>query len=491
MPEVASRPRTGFATLDQGEARRTPMTLAGVTVLPDPTGGPMINRWNLMDSERSPAHLFRQIDQAYVTDSYAHQGVDKYVELTFIRGYRLDCQTDEPVQYLRRRFQLMGIMTRKPWKVLIADVLNDAVKYHNVYLIARRGRLRIPIPGVPETGALGQTNPILGYYRADPSRMWPDYSPDGKRLVGYRYRQPSGGETYFKAENVLHFALNVQAGHTLGSPHLGPVLDDIREYRRCEEYVIRLLYKHLNPLLHHKVTEKTAGFGASQGDVNAAAAAHAFIAPDGMIVTPPNHEIVMIGAESRALRGEGYLALLKQRVFTGLGVSQVAMGEGAGHTAGSADAQTAAMHNKAHFIQEILAELLTEFVLYELLMEGGYDPLDPQDEVHWVWNDFEIETRIKIENNAVQLFTNDGITRTEMREMIGKRPMTEEQAADTHAQLVTIQVAEAEAKAAAQYAPPPAAAGGSKPSGAAKQAASKARPSNQHGTRSAPKVRPK
>jgi hypothetical protein len=45
-------------------------------------------------------------------------------------------------------------------------------------------------------------------------------------------------------------------------------------------------------------------------------------------VPAERHEIKAIGAEGRALRAEGYLSYFKQRIFAGLGVSAIDMGEG-------------------------------------------------------------------------------------------------------------------------------------------------------------------
>lgn len=482
MAETAeNRPRTGFPALDRREAPRSPKTLANVVVVADPTANASLNRMRAWDQERSVGVAFRDIDKAYNVDSYVRQAVDKYTELCTIRGWIYDCETDEPREYIHRRFMLMGIMTRKPFEILVTEVVHDLIKYHNAYLVKKRGRLKQPIPGIPAQGALGNKNPILGYFRADPKRLCAEFSPDGKRLVRWRYTLPTGELTYFGANDVIHFYHLTQVGEVLGNPHLTPVIEDVRAYRQCEEYVLRLLHKHLNPLIHHEVPESTPGWGTSQSEVDSAALSHAAMPPDGMLVTPPNHKITMIGAESNALRGEGYLKMLKLRLFSGLGVSQVAMGEGESSTAGSADAQTATMHAKAKFFQFTLAALFTEFVLYELLLEGGFDPTSPQDRVVWKWEDFEIETRIKIENNEVQKFSNGLTTRTRALRRMGERPFDPEEERDTHVHLVTIPANEAAAAARAAAAP----------DGPSKSAAAKNKPSNQHGQRSAPKVRPK
>jgi hypothetical protein len=247
--------------------------------------------------------------------------------------------------------------------------------------------------------------------------------------------------------------------------------------------VIKLLYKHLNPLLHHKVPDNTGLGVGRQEDVDAAAAAHAVIAPDGLIVTPPGHEITMLGAESHALRGEGYMELLKSRVYAGLGVNQLVMGEGETTTTGSADVMTANMHNRAKLYQRQLGELLTERVLFELMMEGGYDPLNRLDLVTWTWNDIETEAQIARENHTIQKWTNNLLTLSEARREIKKKPLTDQELQETYTYVVTIPEMEAAAEAKARSEPGT--------TGASKQSASRARPSNQHGTRTGPKIRPR
>jgi hypothetical protein len=390
-----------------------------------------------------------------------------------------------------RRFQIMEIMTDKEWNRLVTETVQDYVKYSNALWVKKRMKPPVEVTDLPQKGAMGQTLPVLGYFRVDPKRMKPVLSKSGRQLIGWEFT-PEGGQgkpKRFARADVVHFAFNVQAGKIWGTPSLAPVLDDIRAYRQCEEYVIKLLYKHLNPYFHHKVPDNAQdGFGR-QEDVDAAYAAHSVIAPDGMIITPPGHEITVIGAESHALRGEGYIQQMRERVYAGLGVNQLVMGESDGSSVGSADAMTVTMHNRAKLLQRSLAEALTMRVLYELLLEGGFDPLSLDDVTRWVFDEIETETKIKLENHYNQLYMNHGITETEFRRAVGRKPVQDEQRDEMYLNRVAIPLeqAKAEAKIDAALASP-ASAG---PTGSAAQSASRNNPSNQHGTRGAPKVRPK
>jgi hypothetical protein len=288
---------------------------------------------------------------------------------------------------------------------------------------------------------------------------------------------------------VIHFPFNVQAGQIWGTAPLTPVLEDVRVYRQCEEYVAKLLYKHLNPMLHHEIPDVTGTGMGRQEDVDAAQAAHSIIAPDGFLITPPGHKLQMIGAESRALRGEGYLRLLLARLYAGLGVNPAVMGEADTSSASSADAMTATMHNRAIFYQICLAELFTDLVLTELLMEGGFDPTSEIDKAEWLFHEIETETQIKRENHIMQLWTNNGLTEEEFRRALGRKPMTKEDYDTTYVRRVKIPAIQANAEIRALNF------GGGAPddktTGPDAQSRSRDRPSNQHGQRGGPKIRPR
>lgn len=480
---MSQLPLTGYAKLDvlqEDRRKRAPRsTLTGLTLVKDPTEtANRRSRVRMFDEgQRSPL-TFIDIDKAYNVDSFVRQGVDKYVELITKQGHHLDCETPEPVQYLHRRLQIMAHVSDKGFERLVHELALDVVKYSNAFWVKKRQLIEHPL--MPKEGVGGKLLPVAGYFRADPKRMTPRWSQDGSRLLGWYY-EGEGRQIYFPKQDIIHFAINVQAGDLWGSPVLGPVLEDVRAYRQCEEYVIKLLFKHLHPLLHHEIAD-TTGFGyGRQEDIDAALAIHQVTAPDGLLITPPGHKIQMIGAESNSLRGEGYIAQLKARVYAGLGVNLLVMGEGQTVTTGSADVMTVNMHNRAKHIQRQLGELLTQYVLTELLLEGGYDPLDPMDYTQWFWEDIETESRLARENHIIQLWSNNLLTEEEARRALGFKPIPPELAGETFVYKVKIPELEAAADAKAAVA---------SASGSQKQSASRARPSNQHGVRSAPKIRP-
>jgi hypothetical protein len=475
--------RTGILSIDAAVRRRPTRSVLGRPVIADPTDVYTgIDRTSYLNSEKRCPTL-REIDRAYDVDSYVRQGVDKYVELCLKHGYVFAGESEEPLEYVRQRTQLMSLMTGNCFDNLINGLVYDFIAYGNAFWIKKRQRPPDEIPGLPTTGAYPNAFPVLGYFRADPRRMQPVFARDGRTLAGWTLNQQSGKPIPFKLNQVIHFPYNRKPGELWGCSSLAPVLEDVRAYRRCEEYMIKLLHKHLNPLLHHKTPGADALGLGRQEDVDLAARNYQIIAPDGWIITPPGHEISMIGAESHALRGEGYMQLMRERLYAGLGVNQVVMGDAAGASAGSADIMTANMHNKAKLYQQQLGRMLTEYVVYELLIEGNYSPLLPADRVYWLWNEIETETQIKRENHAIQLWTNGVLTEDEVRRMIGKKPLKGKEKNQTHVYLVKIPAVMAQAEVqAARF--------GNSDGGDA-QSRSRDNPSNQHGSRGAPKIKPK
>lgn len=494
MKSLPRLPRSGFLRLDQA-ARRAPRGLHGSTLIKDPTlvgVEPEFRSYTVLNSSHNRHMIrFREIDEAYGADSYIQQGVNKYVELCSKHGWGIVSENPDSVQYLKRRFQYMGLMTGKGFRALVRELITDFIKYGSAFWVAKRQRPPEGFPDLPETGAAGSALPIMGYFRVDPKRMTPVWSSDSKQLLGWEYSPPDGKRVVWKRADVVYFPFNVQAGHMWGTAPLGPVLEDVRVYRQCEEYVAKLLYKHLNPMLHHEIPDVTGTGLGRQEDVDAAQAAHSIIAPDGFLITPPGHKLQMIGAESRALRGEGYLRLFLGRLYAGLGVNPAVMGEPDTSSAGSADAMTATMHNRAKYFQICLAELLTDLVLTELLMEGGFDPTSEIDKADWKFDEIETETLLKRENHYLQLYTNNGITEEELRRLTGRKPLTEEDYAGTYVNRVKIPTIKAEAEVRAQNFAGGTPAANDKTSGPDSQSRSRDRPSNQHGPRGGPKIRPR
>lgn len=380
----------------------------------------------------------KTIHSGYLLDCYIRQAVDKYVELLLKEGWTLEGKA-EPVEYLYQRFKLMGLMSdpAEPFELVIERIVRDFVKYGNSFITFRRSSFLKNVTDGAIHGLNGK-DPIGAYFCLPILQITPESDKDGN-IIGWIQKTSNGASKTFKNSDVLHFAYCKEPGEIWGLPFVLPVIEDIKALRQIEESVLKLIYKHLNPLIHQEIPDVTGTGEGRQEDIDDAADAITSMAVDGYIITPPGHKISVIGAESQAIRAEGYIKLFKQRVFSGLGVSALTMGEADGAAIGTADNLTMQMHNKARVFHYILSQYLTAFIINELLLEGGFNPYaNPDDVVIWKWNDIETERRIKEQTHWLNAWAMNGISATDLRHKLGFDPESNVNWEDFYAHKVQI-----------------------------------------------------
>lgn len=441
----------------------------------NPNNKPGFTKYSTPDlASREYYENYTVLEQAFRREGYVRQTVEKYVELVTIRGFKLTGNSQDAVNYIKQRLYAMSLMTLTPLSSFISSIFFDILLYGNFFAVKSRGKVKVNQNLIPSSGANGNKYPILGYFRLSPGKV--SEHPTDSNL--WLYNSDSGIKNVSK-NDIIHLPLNPLPEATIGTTHLSPVLPDVQAYRQLEDWVLGLLYKHLNPIIHHSVPDKTGGFGTSEKDIQKTVLSYANMSPDGILVTGEGHKLSVVGAESHSLRGEGYLESFKHRMLAGLGVGQLAMGESTGTAVGSADAQTVSMHNKARYLQVLVGEFFTLWVILELLLEGGFNPLNENDRVILDWYSFELEAKLAEENQQVQDFTNGLITQDEARRKLGYPPMTTKDRELMHVNLVTIPAAKSRVS------------DNSNDNDVSDPvSANKAQPANQHGKRFAPKISP-
>ena len=162
---------------------------------------------------------------------------------------------------------------------------------------------------------------------------------DSGKVLEYR-EYVSASDISLSASDIIHIHFNKRTGFLMGTPPLESVKDDILALRRIEESIETLIYKSLFPIIHvkswnrQKSSKKVFMDGTSEVDIATGYLRN--IEDDGGIVTSEKIDIKAIGAESLALRVESYLAHFKERVFIGLGMSNIdfGVGDGSGRATG-------------------------------------------------------------------------------------------------------------------------------------------------------------
>lgn len=368
---------------------------------------------------------FEEINQAYSNDSYVRQGLDKYIELMFKAGWEVVCKRQPVKEYMNKRFTMLADAMGMPIKQFFRYVAEDLVKYSNVFLVKKRVApdKMSQTKGVSIQGLDGK-KPVGAYFRLPPSTMEVKVDENGT-IKKYR-QKTSENEVEFNPEEIIHIKYKKPPGKFFGVPFMVAVIDDVKLLRQLEENVSKLVYRHLYPLFVYQVGLAEEGYESEKGEVQETQEKINEMPVDGGIVLPERHKIELLSAQSN-INAEEYLDYFQKRVFTGLGVSETLMGRASTSNRSTAENQSAEMRDKAKALQVVMQDFINHFIIRELLMEGGFDPvLNTKDKAEFVFNEIDTDLKIKRENHAIYQFEHNAVTHEEMRQMLGRDPVEDE-----------------------------------------------------------------
>lgn len=421
---------------------------------------------------QAPDFDLAAISNAYDSESYVRQAFDKYIESMFKAGWDLVGKNQNAVDYLRLRLKLMAEMTEIPTDQLFIEIAEDLVKYSNVIVLKARdkqGLLGGANTGVNVQG-IGDQEPVAGYFPINVTTISVLRDKNGA-IKGWQ--QEVEGEdkpVKFKSTDVVHFYYKREKGRAFGTPFLLSALDDIRALRQLEETVLRLTYRSLHPLLHVQVGSE--GLPGQPGEVEIVRDEFENMDLEAALVT--SERVKVDSVKSDVIDANNYMKYFEQRVFTGLGVSEMMMGRGATASRSTGDNLSSEFLDRVKAFQKVMAIFVDEFMIQELLMEGGFDPvLNPDDDVDFVFKEIDVDAKIKAENHAIYQYEHNAITESEMRSLIGRDPITDR--AEMFMNLVTIPTATAKSA-------------NTEETGTA-ATDNKNKPTNQHGTKPSPKAK--
>jgi hypothetical protein len=415
----------------------------------------------------APTVDLEEISRAYHTDSYIKRAVDKYAELMFKESWEIAGKNEAASEYVWMRLKMMTEQTDMPFSQLLSEIAQDLVLFGNAYVVKQRtGKL----PQGVQAQGYTSNKPVLGYFTLPPTTVQIARDENGRIL---QYQQDSGGGTAltFRPEDIIHFTYKKPTGRAYGIPFIFNVLDDVKILRQLEENVARLVYRNLFPLYLYKVGLDKPGFEATDEEIEEIREQIRDMPMDGGIVVPERHNISAIGSEGTALNAEPYLKYFRQRVFSGLGVSETIMGVGGTANRSTSDNQAADLFDGVKEFQRIFMDRVQHSMINELLFEGGFDPvINVDDEVLFTFNEIQLDAKIKKENHIIQMFMQNAITHEEMRQLMGLDPVADE------GRLMFNMVTGSLQAQAAQQATDSAAASGSNDD----------KPENQHGQQDSP-----
>lgn len=375
--------------------------------------GGILHQSDARERFKRPEYNLWEIKEASEADSYIKISFSKYSHLIYKAGATLKGE-DSRVAYLEKRFRIMSFATQKPIEILFQEIADDLIKYSNAFVIKKRID---SIPGM-------KLNPVLadkivgGYFRVDPASIKIKRDKNGNVL---KYEQGYGdNKKEFFPRDVVHFYIDKDANNAFGTPRVIAALEDVKLLRKIEGNITALIYRFSMPLYQWIVGLPQPGMQGTDPEIAKAQREVENSTLDGIVITNERTTIKSIGAEGTALNAEGYLKYFEARVFSALGVSASQMGRGGSKQ--DADSMEAQVHDTVKYIQRIMSIFIREFILSELLLEGGYNPIiNEEDIVNYEFEEISLETKVKKENHEMLKYQSNLTTINESRRKMGMK----------------------------------------------------------------------
>lgn len=380
-----------------------------------------------------PDFSLEDIQSGYNTDSYIRQGVDKYVDQIFKEGYSFYGTDSNVVDYLKLRLSYIAEASNTPTNQLLMDIAEDIVKYGNCMVVKARSNDPNALPqGVNVTGLYGK-DPVVGYFCANPVNM--KCKRDDYGTITSWQQDTDKGKQEFNPEDVVHFYYKREKGNAYGTSFLIPVLDDVRALRQAEENVLKMMYRNIYPFYHVAVgTEEQTGTSKEVEELKTAIDG---MDVEGGLVTTERVKITPI-ASDKVIDAEPYLKYMESRVFSGMGIPEIMFGRGNTANRSTGDNMTSEMADRIRAMCRVIEMFFNSFVIKELLMEGGYDPvLNPDQAVEFRFNDNDVDVMIKKQVHAIYKYEHNAITEDEMRDELGMDPIPDGDREKLFVELIT------------------------------------------------------
>lgn len=440
--DLYEQDKASITNIPKGNGSANPLPVTSKAVHAGMVYNPSLSSRNGEELYTPAEYNLSTVANAYDTDSYFRRAVEKYVELIWKAGYSFYGKNPNAVAYIRKRFEQIALVTSIPTDQLFRDISYQLVQYSNVYISkVRNTNASGGRPRVDFTGVIFQ--PIAGYFVEDSVSMYLAVKDNGD-VIGYKqmmrgvYNMTTGStggypvgqhnSNYYKVwkpANMIHMVHSRKPGIRVGTPMVMPVMDDIRALRRIEQNVELLVFQHTIPLFHYKIGSNDRP--AQPDEIFTVRQTVERMPPNGCLVTPERHEIKAVGVEGALIDASPYLEYYKNRVLAGLGMSSVAMGEGGTSNKGTAIVLDKHLVNTTSMYQQVLKMYVDEFMIKELLAEGGFDTswVNEDNKVSIVFPPIDAEEQRTKENHYAQMYNQNAITEDEMRKEMGKEPLSD------------------------------------------------------------------
>lgn len=420
-----------------------------------------------LNYEEPVGFTFDEITNAYLTDSYIRQSVDKHVDFAFKAGWDLVGSNADAVEYVNSRFRAMELAMGKPIDVFLKETYKQLKLYGNAFIQKNWAKNNYVYPGglVVNPGMYRRT--IVGYEILPVDSITIARDAYGNVV---KYQQEVDGSTEdaieLAPENIVHMYMDRPAGRGFGLPYLLEAMEDVKLLRQLEGLTMKAVYKNIFPLHVYTVGLKEEGMRCKEGEIDQVKEDLGDLTMDGGIVIPERHKIEILGSEGKVLNVEDYLSYFENRAFTALSVSPTIMGRSDTSNKSTASNLDQMFKDKVKSDQKCFSDFVSFNIVLELLAEGGFNFIqDPSLRVGFRFREIDMDAQIATENHSIQMLMQNGITYPEFRKRIGYDPLTNYD--ELYFNVVKNNAGEAEANA--------------KEKAASNSGSNKNNPENQHG----------
>lgn len=400
--------------------------------------------WGIIQPEYNMLEPFTIFD----TEPFVRQSVNRKLSLMFRNGFEIVGDQDPDVEYIQRRLEVMEYVMERDTQSFFSQILFNMLLCSNCFLqkIRKEG-------SAPVKQKKGRKIPVAGY-RLIPAHMIFPYLENGVPTKWRRYFETGAPWEDIDLEDIIHLKWDVKPGHRYGTPRLVGVRDDIFALRRLEENVELLFINHLFPLFHIKVgnEENPASFDENgNSEIDLIKWQIENMPKEGVFVTDERVEANVVGAEGKGLDPKTMIEHYKSRIYTGLGMSALDMGDGKNANRATADNISQNLKDAIKSDLETFGGLVRLLIFKELFMEATYS-VSVQKAVARTWilfHEIDLDNKIKFENHVIQLFLNNLIDEDEARKMIGHKAFKETQRKKLHFDLHVVRLVKETEKAKA------------------------------------------
>lgn len=406
--------------------------------------------WGIVQPEYNVLEPFTIFD----SEPFVRQAINRKISLMFRNGFEFTGDNDPDISYIQRRYESMEYVMERTTESFFKQILFNLLLCSNCFLKKIRKQSATPVTRKEDA----DKDPVAGYLLIPAHMIFP-YMENGIPVKWRRFFDNGSPWEDIDLDDIVHLKWDVKPGHRYGTPRLIGVKEDIFALRRLEENVELLFVNFLFPLFHVSVGTETnpAGYDGESGmsEVDVIQWQIQQMPKEGVFVTDERVTVEAVGSEGKALEYANLIDHYKSRIFIGLGMSAIDMGDSKG--AGSRSTADNISQNLKDSIKsdlESFGGMVRMSMFKEFFMEATYS-VSVQRAVARTWihfHEIDLDNKIKYENHVIQLFLNNLIDEDEARKYIGNRAFKDAQRKKLNFTLHTVQLVKETEKAKAESA---------------------------------------